>query len=365
MITLKQDLKIYASLIVALLLFSCQSTGIDRVSSLREDSFLGFSEEILPEPKEIDTLNLTYSYPRGNIENYIPIYNPLVPDYTMPFVTEYSSSLIVEEFTETDLPELKFVKPEVSVVKPVVKPAVISVDKIEKIEKIEKVEPAPAKPDKTQVVAVKSTTSPEAAVNNKQIQIITVDNSANKNSVNNNSKNIIYLKEMDVITGKSFTVEMDQTGWLYEESIKNIHFQNKFYTSDKVLFEFYPEQSGNYTISFIKYTREGEKYTKVKINSLTDTPAVEKRDQVVIVPESIKSGITEKETLEKALFNIKNSKNPDEVYFKLAQIYYEEGLLRKSKEYYEYIYDNYPLSIYYDEAREKMEYIINNFLKVR
>jgi len=171
---------------------------------------------------------------------------------------------------------------------------------------------------------------------------------------------------MDVLVGKSFTIEMDQTGWLYETTLKDLHFENKFYTNDKVLFEFTPQKLGEYLISFVKYTGDSKKYTRVKVNAVVDSPnTIKEENNIVIMPDNIVENLSEKRVLEKALEDLSSYDNPDEIYYKLGLIYFDEGLLKKSKELFEYIYDNYPLSIYYEDAKIKMEYIIDNFLKVR
>lgn len=179
----------------------------------------------------------------------------------------------------------------------------------------------------------------------------------------------IELGDLEVVVNKSFTVEMDQSGWLFEKSLDDIRFKNKFYTNSSVLFEFIADSIGDYTLEFSKYRGEEVLYSKILI-SVVETQNIREvfkttNDGVLITPDEVTEYLTEKELLEKDLQNIKSHKNPDEVYFKLAEIYYDEGLLRKAKEFYEYIYDNYPFSIYYTQAEERMSYIVNNFLKVR
>lgn len=180
--------------------------------------------------------------------------------------------------------------------------------------------------------------------------------------------NVFILNDMNVFYGKSFTIEMDQSGWLYEGEIKNLQFKNKFYTNNKVLFEFFAMMPGDYDIEFSKYTDSGTSYSRVNVHVVDDIfseDVTEDGEPLTIVPEDIKKSISEKSRLESQLKNIDSVNNPDEIYFKLGQIYFDEGLLKKSKEYFEFVYDNYPLSIYYEEAKDKMDYIINNFLKRR
>lgn len=355
--TLKPDLKKFVNFtLLCFILASCKTTELKEVTNNIEkgdslikkeyelpavespDYSVGFSEEVtkplvLPSP-EVDNLPVLDA---DSLDN-----------------PEVSEPIKVVEYSESDLSPLEVVIKSIINTKP--KPAVKP-----KVNLKPKAKPLPNAKTKAPIVAVPAkNSSVTTGSNDKKIEPVTIESK---------KRTVIVLSKKDVVVGKVFTIEMDQTGWLYEKQIKGIKFENKYYTSDTVLFKFFAQETGKYTVEFVKYDHEGSVYSTVEVNALdvdsTTERLVESEKSVVITPKKTKKHVSEKSRLEKALADIDSHENPDEVYFKLANIYYDEGLLKKSKELYEYIYDNYPLSQYYDESEEKMNYIIDNFLKVR
>lgn len=372
----KLDLKTLGKLILPLLILnSCQTIIIEEVSSPVFEPLQKTNVEYeLPEVNPIVpltyTTDLIFNRPQET-ENgelsFLPILKYFISDG--PYYSIVTTSVSPLEYT---LPLLKIILPEVKPNIAIVskKPTVITKSvAISKPVVIVKSKPI-SKP--VVIVKPKSVSKPVviAKPKSKPVEKPVVKSESvvleKSPSIIGTSNTVIFLEERDVIINKSFTIEMDQTGWLYEENLENLKFENKFYTNNKVLFEFVSNKEGSYNIHFVKYNLEEVEYSSVKINVLENTPLiVSDKESLVIVPENILEDISDKKQLEKDLEDIVNQNNPDHIYFKLAEIYFEEGLLKKSKEYYEYVYDNYPLSIYYDDAKVKMEYIIDNFLKFR
>ncbi len=380
LIFLKLNLKTLGSLLTLFLLASCVSSRGEFVyyqNSEIEENFL--KEEILPdlEPDSSEIKIEVYSLDIKGFNNKIEemgalpellykkeklTYNtsinlkPRLNEYNLPllaptyindnpdFFNIISSYYEINETSITEntwlLPEVKPVaveKKRVPVIKPVVK----------------KEEPK---------VVIKTETEENSKI--KTEKAVTVNVEPVKKAIEN--ENITFKDSKSVILGKSFTIEMDQTGWLIEDLTPFVNFENKFYTKDKVLFEFFPNKSGNFNIEFVKYGIKGKELGLVNLMVMEkDDTTKESEEPKVIVPSIVKESISEKERLEREMANIDSSKEPDLVYFKLAEIYYEEGLIKKAKEYYEYVYDNYPFSIFYDKSKEKMNFILENFLKVR
>lgn len=358
--TSKLDLKILDNFILFILLLftSCQTVTIDNVSVNREDPvYVNPIEFELPELEKVKpiTFDTSITFTRPESGPYSEIKSLPLLKYGIFDKPEYSLVLKEVFSREFSLPLLSIIYPKkvepVVVKKVVIKPSVVENIVI----KTPVVIPSKTNSNKKVVVISK----PRVTLKNETTKVV-------QKKIEEPILDIIFLDERDVLVNKSFTIEMDQTGWLYEESLENLHFENKFYTNNKVLFEFVPEESGTYNLNFVKYTVDGAKYSRVKVNALLKTEAITTtKKNFIITPDIVLEGISEKKRLETDLLEIKNKKNPDEIYFKLAEIYFAEGLIKKSKEYYEYVYDNYPLSIYYEDAKDKTEYIINNFLKVR
>ena len=350
--SLKLDLKILDSLFFLLfiiLITSCQTVTLHQVSKEVESPQLTKNPEYkLPlidtgDPLNIITSNISLSPDddRREFKNNLPTleFEPMEkPNFTREMETT--------SYSNYSLPPLEVVvEPEPVVAKSVIVKPTVTNNVVSK--------PVVTKP----AVSTSVITKPTVTAKTESEPLVSKPSAE--------ESNITDLDEIEVFYGKSFTVEMDQSGWLYEKEIENLQFKNKFYTNNKVLFEFFTNIPGEYNLEFSKYTESGKSISRVKVKVLDKeiiADEVVKSESETIIPEVIQKTISAKSRLEADLENIQNVSNPDEVYFKLAEIYFDEGQVRKSKEYYEYVYDNYPLSIYYDKAKRKMDYIINNFL---
>lgn len=352
LIFLKLDLKILDKvtfIFFIIFISSCQSLKVDHVSNIIETpKSVKNSEVDLPYIQDYEPLALNVSpvitLPPNEQKQDKPIF-PLLAfeDLEKPWFSLETIETTNNEYSLPLLLPLKSIEKNIIAIPIVTKPAVVK----------------PVVTEKPVVIGKPVVINP--VVVNKPIVIESKDSESTDD-------NVFILNDMKVFYGKSFTIEMDQSGWLYEDEIKNLQFKNKFYTNNKVLFEFFAMMPGDYDIEFSKYTDSGTSYSRVNVNVVDDVfseEVIEDGEPLTIVPEDIKKSISEKSRLESQLKNIDTVSNPDEVYFKLGQIYFDEGLLKKSKEYFEFVYDNYPLSIYYEEAKDKMDYIINNFLKRR
>lgn len=361
--TLKPDSKILTSILLLLLFLSCQSNKIESASP--EISFVKdeYSELLLlPELEKSSIVQ---------VSDERVIYNEISGEHSYELVPLVYYDIRVTKVSD----ELIFISPSVYAVPPLAaqsKPKAVEVKTVEAVNVVKKKQPVivskVVKNKEGEIKEQKKEKKTEIKVKNveekTQKQLKVEDKKISSVVSKKDLESIIDLPEMNVVSGVSFTVEMDQSGWLYESESSFLEFKNKFYTNDRVLFEFVPLAEGDTDIVFSKYTSGKRELTKIPISIGSDTlkkTGIKKN----IKPEQTISSLSVKEHLEHQLEIVDQIENPDEVYFKLAGIYMEEGYIKKSKEFYEYVYDNYPLSLYYEEAREKMDYILDNFLLVR
>lgn len=346
MTTLKQDLKRFVSILLFItIFFSCQSLKVNSVTKTRLDNKTESLEYSLPVLEE----SKGYLVVTRGIEEPVVITEAEESSLPLPSLLLNDSPIVSKAILENVSDESELLLPDVKKIVKKPKPVKKEVRKSSNTVSVSKKEIIKKIPVKPKTETKKRDLKPEVS--------------------KKSDREVLLLGKKDVISGKIFTIEMDQTGWLFEKQVPGIKFENKYFTSDKVLFNFTAFDSGNYIIEFVKYDLKGKSFSKVEINSIKEEVVKEKvlenKEQVVITPVGTLKRESEKSRLEKDLKNIDRVDNPDEVYFKLANIYYDEGLLKRSKELFEYIYDNYPLSIYYEESEEKMNYIIDNFLKLR
>lgn len=340
----KQNLKTLTSLVV-LLLISCQTSQIDNISNEspsveseiniepEELSFLEVENPVVKEISDFNDIETTFSED-GELD-YLKI-----PELTIDSISSELLEVTSSKYEGELLPLDYKLHPKKKVVK-----------KVPKVKVVKK----PKSPPVVTKTSNKVIAPPVVVKKNKSLP---------KKDEKQVKEEIIKLPPMTVVLGENFVIEMDQTGWIYEDELKGLTFNNKFYAGDKVLFEFVLTDKNIKEVRFSKYSTGDRVQSIIPIEiSSSSSPLV--KETVVITPQQTTMSLSEKELLELELKNIDKSDNPDEVYFKLAEIYLEEGLLKEAKEYYEYIYDNYPLSLYYEESLEKMEYILNNFLLVR
>lgn len=355
LITLRSDLKILISILLTLFL-SCQSVEISSYS----DEFEMTSAKLNRESELIvlewsSSLYIRYSDIYKHLDDITYNEESSLP---LPHFKPLDRPMVISgfQFYEVDeyLLEIPlFVKLEKPIV-PKVTAKEIVVLKPKPVEVVATVEP-----QKTAETIIVKQIKPEKS--ESAVEVV--------NTTPKREEVFVELGDMEVLIGIGFTVEMDQSGWLYEKSVEHISFNNKFYTNSSVLFEFVADKSGDYTLEFSKYSSGSVEYSRMEISAVeipkTASTNREGEEVLIITPEEVTEYLSEKDRLEEQMLNIGKTEDPDVVYFRLAEIYYEEGLLRKAKEYYEYIYDNYPFSIHYAEAEKRMSYIINNFLKVR
>lgn len=175
------------------------------------------------------------------------------------------------------------------------------------------------------------------------------------------------LKE-EVITEvhSFFKIEFDESEWLYSGKDRGVRFKNKFYLKDRVLFEFEALTPGNYKLLFKRFTGSSVEETHVLVivsSGTTEEAEVksvkEQKKEAVVIQKKL----SKREELEKALK--RGDEDQDRIYFELAEIYFRDGELKKAKEYYEYVWDNFPFSDYVEEAERQMNFIIDNYLTVR
>lgn len=362
--TLKHDLKILISiLLLSLLLVSCQSYRVESVSQevvyVEEENKEISSLPLLEKDREIQ---ISDERQTSKINSNKKKYKLALLEYEDTRILEISEEVTFFDPIEYDMPSLTVtLKPKVEKVK------VVKKVNTQKKASVPKKATVVKKGNASKIVEVESTNKIKnnEKEQKREIKAKVVKNVIqSKTKTNKNEAIVIDLPEMSVVLGSSFTVEMDQSGWLYESESNYLEFKNKFYTNNRVLFEFVALNEGITNIIFTKYTTGDKEITKIPITiagELDNKPILQKN----IKPEQTISSLSVKEQLENQLKNIDKIDEPDKVYFKLANIYMEEGYIKKSKEFYEYVYDNYPLSQYYDEARTKMEYILDNFLLVR
>lgn len=351
LITLKPNLKTLIKIFILQLFFSCTTLELESVSidiesseSIDQELVVGILPALEPQERTFEV-----SQERENATDEAEL--------------EHKIALLEYDFPEIDSVsnETEFVgskDPDLIALDVVVRPKAVIVKKATK-------KVVPIKKDVTQTTATNKSSLVKKDSIVQQKQVIPEKKVVKIPVEKEEPKETIIEKPIVIgIPGKSFTVEMDQSGWIYENEIKGLKFKNKFYTSDRVLFEFQANSQGKYEILFTKYADGNKSITKVPVEITTSVVLNSEKTEVIKPDQTIKS-ISLKEELENKLENIDNHNNPDEVYFKLAGIYLEEGYIKKSKEFYEYIYDNYPLSSYYDESKVKMDYILDNFLLVR
>ncbi len=371
MTTLKLDFKILDKIIVlSILLFSsCQTTTLIESS----EPIVIQKPPIYPEVDLLNMQPITFTTIAASdaIKKSTPKINREILLVILPYENleppQASEPIFYIESPESDLVLLTTPK-KVEEPKAIVKSeSAISNNNYTKVT-TPTIKPIVVVPKKNPVISSSKSAPkiPEKAISNPSVTKIPQEEDSIM--VIDEPKEVIILDKRDVLLGKTFNIEMDQTGWIFEKEIEDIKFRNKFYANSKVLFEFLPYKKGLFIIEFVKYTDSGKTFTSIEVNVLdslaTETTPV-KNETRTIIPKKTVDRITQKDRLETQMTNIKVEDNPDEVYFKLAEIYYQEGLLKKAKEYYEYIYDNYPFSIYYDRSKEQMQYILDNFLKVR
>lgn len=209
------------------------------------------------------------------------------------------------------------------------------------------------------------------------------------------------LGSLRVPPGEPFDYAVDGQGWIYDgSSPAGVRFIKRTVPSTTTEFTFLAEEEGTYTLTFIyndiisglseralltlevgssEETPPGEWEADLSMPAEEPEPGPPTAEEVVALgfyealreaDKALKGGndLRALDILNAASRRFADSRDLDRILFALASLYEQNGPLRdldRALGLYKRITDEYPASIFYNRAAERIIYIERNFIRIR
>jgi len=208
-------------------------------------------------------------------------------------------------------------------------------------------------------------------------------------------------ESLEVETGAPFDYALEGEGWVFEKSEPGgVRLIKRTISAGGTEFTFFIADEQTYTLSFLftdilkdkferavlevsamseKTDEEGDWDDELDVPEEDTVPAEPAAEEVVALgfyealqeaDRAVKSDRYQRalEILLLCAEEFSHSRNIDRVYFALGSLYEKPGPFRditRSLFYYEKITENFPASIFYNSAAERIVYLERNFIRIR